>query len=750
MTHVVNDVTEDFDGRPHSLTHPDDGEYRKLTNRLLHNKVLPEEAIAEMDRSTSEIIGKSIDLKGSQTSSSCLVVGYVQSGKTSSIIGSCACAIDQGFKILVVLTGTKLNLNDQNRSRLFDSDSGLAQSMSSLFKAVRIHNPEQQVSDCRRIIKNGKCLLITCLKNHSQMSKVAQLLSSLSNEEGDICIIDDECDSYSLNTKVRQGEYSATYRHLQEMRRAGAKANFCSYIGYTATPQANALISITDGLSPDFCVLLKPGSGYTGGDFFFGKGTDGTRRTDRYVRVIPNDDLSLSLELGKEEPPSLLRAMKSFILSVAQGFLDGLPDQNQPRSMMVHPAKEQSSHQKHYQWVFEKLKVWRGELQETGSQDYESLKLSFKEEWGLLKKRGGASIADFEILFDEVVSIVTNDQIRVALTNSDNKLPDGETWKEFFNCVPASIIIGGNNLDRGFTVEGLIVSWLAREASNVQADTMQQRARFFGYKKNYEAFCQIWMSSQMKGRFEQYVDHESFMHEWLEANKNHLKDDKVIRKFILDRSMSLTRRNVYVTELTNSGYRYSEWSQVSQLLNEDKISHEAQELHTYLSSVTADLDFVEAKDPNIYPWCGSHSRTHHAAEITVEKAVEILTDAARRLTDEESQKFLTCATVIGFLGKKDPDFDKMGASVILMDRSTESRIPKNFPTTVLKNKLTNYQFGRAGSYPGDKAVKWGGVTIQLHKFRVNDNPDPITGLCVGICDEYLPRIPGFIIQDQAN
>ena len=92
----------------------------------------------------------------------------------------------------------------------------------------------------------------------------------------------------------------------------------------------------------------------------------------------------------------------------------------------------------------------------------------------------------------------------------------------------------------------------------------------------------------------------------------------------------------------------------------------------------------------------------------------------------------------------------MGASVILMDRSTESRIPKNFPNTVLKNKLPNYQFGRSGSYPGDKAVKRGGVTIQLHSFKVNDNPDLITGLCVGICDEYLRKIPGFITQDQSN
>ena len=79
----------------------------------------------------------------------------------------------------------------------------------------------------------------------------------------------------------------ATY----EMRRFGSTSGFCSYIGYTATPQANALISIADGLSPDFCVMLKPGSGYTGGQFSLAKRLTGLVG-DRYVRVIPNDDLA--------------------------------------------------------------------------------------------------------------------------------------------------------------------------------------------------------------------------------------------------------------------------------------------------------------------------------------------------------------------------------------------------------------------------------------------------------------------------
>ena len=63
MTHVVNDVTEDFDGA-RSLTHPDDGEYRKLTDRLLNNKVLPEEPLQKWIGQLRKLLANLLGLKG--------------------------------------------------------------------------------------------------------------------------------------------------------------------------------------------------------------------------------------------------------------------------------------------------------------------------------------------------------------------------------------------------------------------------------------------------------------------------------------------------------------------------------------------------------------------------------------------------------------------------------------------------------------------------------------------------------------
>ena len=47
------------------------------------------------------------------------------------------------------------------------------------------------------------------------------------------------------------------------------------------------------------------------------------------------------------------------------------------------------------------------------------------------------------------------------------------------------ILVGGQAMDRGFTVEGLTVTYMPRGIGVGNADTVQQRARFFGYKRRY-------------------------------------------------------------------------------------------------------------------------------------------------------------------------------------------------------------------------------------------------------------------------
>src|SRR5690606_16428091 len=64
-------------------------------------------------------------------------------------------------------------------------------------------------------------------------------------------------------------------------------------------------------------------------------------------------------------------------------------------------------------------------------------------------------------------------------------------WSDFYS----HILVGGQAMDRGFTVEGLTVSYMPRPLATGQVDTTLQRARFFGYKGPYLGFCRVWLDN---------------------------------------------------------------------------------------------------------------------------------------------------------------------------------------------------------------------------------------------------------------
>lgn len=64
---------------------------------------------------------------------------------------------------------------------------------------------------------------------------------------------------------------------------------------------------------------------------------------------------------------------------------------------------------------------------------------------------------------------------------------------------PVFIVIGGNTLARGLTLEGLVCTYFARNAN--QADTLMQMGRWFGYRKGYELLQRIWMPVALQDKF---------------------------------------------------------------------------------------------------------------------------------------------------------------------------------------------------------------------------------------------------------
>ncbi len=64
----------------------------------------------------------------------------------------------------------------------------------------------------------------------------------------------------------------------------------------------------------------------------------------------------------------------------------------------------------------------------------------------------------------------------------------------------AFIVIGGNTLSRGLTLEGLVSTFFLRSVK--QADTLMQMGRWFGYRRHYELLPRIWMTQDCTRKFE--------------------------------------------------------------------------------------------------------------------------------------------------------------------------------------------------------------------------------------------------------
>lgn len=505
-----------------------------------------------LKESTTRILNQCAPALGESVTRTGLVVGYVQSGKTMSFTTVAAMAVDNGYPVVIVITGISTPLYKQSAKRL-EQDLRLNDRRDRKWQHYR--EPNRNDGDrIMRIIHDWKnpsvrddekqVLLITIKKNWSVLRRLIGILRKCDLDGIPALIIDDEADQASLNNKVRDNDQSATYSRLRILRDLFSRHTF---LQYTATPQANLLINILDALSPDFAELLVPGEDYTGGVEFF-------RNQSDLVREIPMDELPSRDNLAVEPPVSLQDAMRLFFVGVAVGHIKGAAGrQEKNRSMLIHPSRTTDAHGRYADWVGNLKKHWvetlalpdedvdRAELLEEFKEAYDDLRQTVPEElpsWGEVANalRRAIELTDYG-----------------EVNSTDRRIAD-INWRSAY----ARILVGGQALDRGFTIEGLTVTYMPRGlGANSAADTLQQRARFFGYKRSYIGYCRLYVDANVRGAFEDYVAHEESIREEL----NDLRLQQVPlkqwrRAFILSPRLEPTRRSVLSME--HSRYSYGD------------------------------------------------------------------------------------------------------------------------------------------------------------------------------------------------
>jgi Z1 domain len=482
-----------------SLTRPiniDGTEIHQLEKRYKGEGRISDDEWDSVVTTAAHILSECPNPDGNKERRTGLALGKVQSGKTLSYTALIALGLENGYRLPIVLAGTKRPLLEQTYSRLvYDLDA--RRSSLTPFK-----NPTYQDMEVIHSILHtgGSCLLVT-LKNRSRIDNLRQLLNNVDLKSYPFLIIDDEGDEASLNTQFRQGRRSATYNSILNLR---GELPLHAYIAYTATPQANLLISGLDALSPDFAELVEPGSGYCGGRSFFGE------NRDLFLRTVHLDQNNPAAPYQITEDVQF--AIACFIMG---GVIRQLRGDDSVHSMLLHTSNLRSDHEQLHQAIQLLMSNWK-DIAGLPSSDPSSERLInlMKRAYEDLNRTVKAP-PSWEMVQERI-----KDELWLTEIWMVNSLPYGRDPVATPFRLKNNILVGGNMLGRGVTLEGLAVTYITREAEqDTNADTLEQRARWFGYKEAYLDVCRIFLTQRLASRYTELLQHEDDFWEALRRNQ---------------------------------------------------------------------------------------------------------------------------------------------------------------------------------------------------------------------------------------
>ncbi len=634
-----------------------------------------------------------IDTIGSTTG---IAVGYVQSGKTMSFTTLTALAIDNGFRIIIYFAGIKINLLEQTTNRL--KKDLLTDSANSKFYKVfpspSIKDGDQLKIKSALLLNNKPAILITVLKHYKHISELTKIFETFEVKgalaNNGVLIIDDEADQASLNTYGRKNsksedwdedEFSSTYSSILNLRAAITNH---SYIQYTATPQGPLLINIMDLLSPKFHKVLTPGKSYTGGKTFFIENTD-------LIITIPESEVYHHKKNQLSEcPQSLINALQIFICGVA--ITVNIQGKENFLSMLVHADSSNDVSRKFYDWVKKLKDSWEDRLQlSDGDPSKKELIEQFKVNYTEAVRRI-QNPPTFNEVIDELLQVILDTNIEIVIAGSKEI-----DWSN----ATAHILVGAEMLNRGYTVEGLMISYMPRYSlGKSNADTIQQRCRFFGYKKNYIDSCRVFLPNESILEYREYVEHE-------EIFRTNLKEhslEEYEQLLILSGNVNPTRNNILSVDLIN--HKLSGWRQLNALQHID-------ENILFIENFIANNSFIKYED------FGTPDRRHRYIKLEVDKAIEFfknfkianMSDALRKSSTIQYLRYLAEIKQVSFIYIFEMAYEVVEGrqrSLIFEDD---------------KFKINNIFSGRSISgrdkYPGDKGIKFeDSICIQIHRIRL--------------------------------
>ena len=651
-----------------------------------------------------------------------LLVGKVQSGKTSNLELLTALAFDNGYNLLVIYGGYDNSLLDQTTNRFkntFDAvgEASFDEECPAVFTTAGNEIDSLDEGAITDLLESGKPIIFVSMKRPAAMKKINLLLKKINVSDIKAFIIDDEGDQASLNTsKDKSKDASATYAEIRTMKKALSDP---MYLSVTATPQANIFLNELSALRPDSIRLIQPGLGYQGAEAYH-------LFENNIVEVVADDD---TLDIGTGAmPESLHDALKYFV--VASAIKKKITGEKYS-DMIIHAFREVSLHSTIYTSVDSYIK----NMAESFKLDDEDVYYYYKEFEDcyndyvdpIIKER-----CSFDSIKSEIKNVVS--RTRLILKNSKGKQTQGNESLKLHK-----IYIGGDLLQRGLTFKNLIVTYFTRWASNGgQMDTNLQRARWFGYRKKYIQLCKIFTNSNVAQEFTNLAEIEDDLWEqFAEVEAGTLKIDDILIRSENTKQTPTSKNRVDYKKIVFK----NRW--IKQRFIVDSVE-KCEENNSHIRKLIGES-----------PWqtttAGStnSSVTAHYSILSSTKLKELIELIQNVFDYEPFQK----KALIDLIGKEDVPVILMTKESNVTDESDWIRYRSLYP---LEMRIKALQQGADSSdaekmtYKGDSSVivDDNKVNIQIHLIEPGyKDGDKLTTLSQFMFAVYIPKQKKYFIKD---
>lgn len=691
-----------------------DGFYSEHIKKFLLQSGIPDDGISTIYSNAVKTLSYCPNPKNTSIQQETgIVIGKVQSGKTSNFISLISLAFDNGYDIAIVLGGTKKPLLKQNSDRIKEYFYDVKDNVFVLNSNENADHLNEE--NIRGFLRREKKVIIVGLKSVKQINTIMQIFTNNTLNERPVLIIDDEGDEYSLNTKVKQKKESSTYSAILNFK--NTLQRHC-YVSVTATPQANLLISKIDELSPDFGVLVPPGNGYCGLDVF--------HSDDKYTITIPENEEPL-IEVGI--PASLKKSLAMFFVACA--IQSHRTHRKDKLSMLIHISQFKKDHELEYKKVQELIKEWGLKTSDKKDVSYTSVCEIMKDAHSEYAKGNVRDFPTFEEIEDEIIFAINNSHVHKI--NGDNTLNGEDDFYEY------NIYVGGTMLGRGLTIKGLCVTYITRTAKNASnVDTVQQRARWFGYKTKYLDLCRIFAVSKILNEFMDIRDHEEDLWQTIEMTNSQGIDFKNMpRIFSLSDKLKPTRSSVAEVE----SYTFYSWNK-QRIFQDDEAyaTSNINILHDFRENNVDNLEIIE--------------RQVGAPFIILRDAsyFSIYKDIIEKFIFPETSKINKgiFAKLYQLLQNKNlnPNID-----IIWMRDGITSKHPVNKDTKI----ISNYFVGRSpkdlskpANYEGDdkEFIRPNTMQLQIHMIENKETGFVSPTLALYLPNEIISKLTGLVVQKE--